>query len=79
MVALDVWPSAPRAGDLIDADFRMRDPGGHEIVAARLLGRPIRLLEAAAPNGRQFELVVDARGLVAEVRPMQPPSAPSAL
>ena len=77
MVALDAWPSAPRVGDLIDAGFRMREPGGHEITAARLRGRPIRLLEVAAPDGRQFEVVVDARGLVADVRPMQPPSAPS--
>lgn len=78
MVALDAWPSVPRVGDLIDASFRMREPGGQEVIAARTRGHALRLLEVAAPDGRLHELLVDARGLVAEVRPMRPPASPQA-
>ena len=79
MVALDAWPSVPRCGDLIPAGFSMRNAGGRAVQAARLRGCPLRLLAVAAPDGRSYELIVDARGLVSRVGLMprsdeEPPS-----
>ncbi|MCH2102253.1 MAG: hypothetical protein MK209_10070 [Planctomycetes bacterium] len=53
----------------------MRAPNGQGQASAFLRGRAIRLLDVRDPDHRQYELLIDARGLVASVRPMWPPSS----
>lgn len=68
VVALDPWPQEPRVGDLIPAGFTLRDASGETCVAVRLRGRALRLAAVLGPRERRFELLVDARGRVVQVR-----------
>ena len=75
--AAHAWPQVPCVGDLIPAGFELIDAGGRHYRAAVLRGRSIRLHVLAKTARTSFELLIDARGRVLEVRATRPPSSHS--
>lgn len=73
--AAHAWPKTPCVGDLIPAAFELIDAGGRRYRAAVLRGIAIRLHVPATQGGSTFELVIDARGRVLEVRVTPPPDS----
>jgi hypothetical protein len=75
--AAHAWPTVPCVGDLIPASFELIDAGGRRYRAAVLRGHSLQVLVVASVSDLRFELLIDARGRVLQVRPRQPPLSPS--
>jgi hypothetical protein len=71
--AAHAWPSEPCVGELIPAGFELIDAGDRRYRAAVLRGRSLRLLVVSTASGASFDLLIDARGRVWEVRATRPP------